>query len=593
MKDPLKDATTLNEVFEKRVALSGNRVWLTLYSKNKVVCKLTFAGLLEGASAWAACLSKAGVNPGDRVLLVLPTEKAFYESFWGILITGAVPVPAYPPIQLGRMTEYLHNLAKLTENCGARIMITSRQIRPLVRPIAQTVSDGFRFIVPEDVAIGISFDIFSVSGSDLALLQYTSGSTGNQKGVMLSQENLLSNIRAIGHWLKFNSDDIAVSWLPLYHDMGLIGLMICTLYWDVPVVAMSPIDFLRDPSRWFRVISDHRGTLSAGPNFAYSLSARKVRPASIEGIDLSSWRLALCGGETIFPSTIERFTQRFKPYGFRPEAFFPAYGLAENTLAVTFSDLDSPPKLAYVDAKEFKVQGRAISITPGIGARAVVSVGKPIESVEVAVVDGDKRQLDEGLTGEVLVRGPSVMKGYLGNPRETAKTMENGWLCTGDVGFILHGYLYIAGRKKDMIIKAGRNYFAEDIEEAGSTVKGVRPGGLCALAIENPDRGTEDMVLIAEVSKGADKERLGGNLKTEVFESTGCRPDRVVLVAPRSLPKTSSGKLRRFKTQAMYLQGTIHSRGDSGSKTSGLWTYLKAWLLDKLKGITQKTAGRN
>ena len=585
MNDPLGDATTLNEVLEKRVQLSGTREWLTLYSKSKVECKLTLTDLLEGASAWAAHLSKTGVDPGERVLLVLPTEKAFYESYWGILLAGSVPVPAYPPAQLGRMAEYLENLARLSGNCGAKVMITNRRVRPLVSPVQQALGNDFRFVVPEDIQFGASHAMVPVSGSDLALLQYTSGSTGNQKGVMLSHRNLLANIRAIGNWLKFTSDDVAVSWLPLYHDMGLIGLMICTLYWDVPVIAMSSLDFLRDPSRWVRVISDHRGTLSAGPNFAYSLSARKVRPASIEGSDLSSWRLALCGGEPIFPSTIERFTQRFKPYGFRPEAFFPAYGLAEGTLAVSFSELDFPPKLAYLDAMELKVQGRAISVTPGNGARAVISVGKPIEYVEVRVVDEDNRQIDEGVSGEVLVRGPSVMEGYFGKPKETAKAIKKGWLYTGDHGFILDGNLYIAGRKKDLIIQAGRHYFAEDVEAAASGVKGVRPGGLCAIGVENPDRGTEDMVLVAEVSKGADQSGLSDRLKTEVFDKTGCRPDQIVLVPPRSLPKTSSGKHQRFKTKTLYLDGTIHSQGISGRRTSGLWTYLKAWLVDKLKRI--------
>ena len=495
MNDPLGDATTLNEVLEKRVQLSGTREWLTLYSKNKIECKLTLTDLLEGASAWAAHLSKIGAGPGERVLQVLSTEKAFYESYWGILLAGAVPVPAYPPAHLGRMAEYLENLARLSENCGAKVMITNRRVRPLVSPVQQAMGNDFRFVVPEEIQFGVSHAMVPVSGSDLALLQYTSGSTGNQKGVMLSHNNLLANIRAIGNWLKFKSDEVAVSWLPLYHDMGLIGLMICTLYWDVPVIAMSPLDFLRDPSRWFRVISDHRGTLSAAPNFAYSLSARKVRPAS---------------------------------------------------------------------------------------------VGKPIEYVEVRVVDEDNRQIDEGYLGEVLVRGPSVMEGYFGKPEETAKAINEGWLYTGDHGFILDGNLYIAGRKKDLIIQAGRNYFAEDVETAASGVKGVRPGGLCAIAVENPDRGTEDMVLVAEVSKGADQSGLSDRLKTEVCDKTGCRPDQIVLVPPRSLPKTSSGKLQRFKTKALYLDGTIHSRGITGRCTSGLSTYIKTWLFDKLKWVRRR-----
>ncbi|GAB4256722.1 MAG: hypothetical protein Kow0092_02930 [Deferrisomatales bacterium] len=584
MNDPLAGAATLLEAGRHRAALSGSRPWLTLYARDKRVCTLTFAELLDGASAWAAHLQERGVAPGDRVLLVLPTERAFYEAYWGILLAGAVPVPAYPPVRMGRMEEYLHNLAQLAANAGARVLVTNSAIRPVLQPIRERTAEGFGFTVPGEVRPGRTVAPVEATAESLGLLQYTSGSTGTQKGVMLTHANLLANLRAMGAGVALTSEDVAVSWLPLYHDMGLIGLMLGSFYWGVHLVAMSPVDFLRRPVRWLRAISEHRATVSAGPNFAYSLTARKARPEALEGIDLSSWRLALCGAEPIHPATIEVFTRRFEPYGFRPEAFFPAYGLAENTLAVAFSDLGRPPRIATVDGPTLEGEGRAVPAEPGPRARAVVSVGRPIPTVEVAVVDEADRPVGEGVRGEIVVRGPSVMAGYYGNPEATRETLRGGWLHTGDLGFVLDGHLFISGRKKDMVIKAGRNYFAEDLEAAAAQVPGVRGGGLCVFAAENARRGTEEVVLLAEVADrmdAASREGLVEQLRQRVSEATGCRPDRVVLLPARTLPKTSSGKIQRFKARQWYLDGSLGVRGGE-RRTRGAWTYLKAWVRDKL-----------
>jgi acyl-CoA synthetase (AMP-forming)/AMP-acid ligase II len=579
--DPLSAAATLGEALRERVRVSGPRKWLTLFAKDRVDCTLTFGDLLAGAEAWASELIRFGVAAGERVLLVLPTDRSFYESYWGVILAGGVPVPAYPPVRLGRMEEYLRTLAGLIANSGAVVLITNKQLRPLVHPVVGMIDHELGLVVPEDVRAAPGVSAIPVAAGDLGLLQYTSGSTGNQKGVMLTHANLLANLRAIGAAVRLTPEDTAVSWLPLYHDMGLIGLMLGSLYWGLPLVAMSPIDFLRRPARWIRALSEHKATVSAAPNFAYSLAARKIRQVDLEGIDLSDWRLALCGAEPIHPATVETFTRRFEPCGFRPEAFFPAYGLAENTLAVSFSELGTPPHLEHVDAGRLESEGRAVRVGPGETARTFVSVGKPLKTVEVEVVDDNGQAVGEGVRGEVTVRGPSVMAGYFKNPEATAQVLRDGSCRTGDLGFFLDARLYICGRRKDMVIKAGRNYFAEDLEAAAATVPGVRPGGLCVFAVENRARGTEEVVLVAESADDAERQGLSRALTKAVSEATGCRPDRVELVPPRTLPKTSSGKIQRFKACAWYQDGSLSSRGGE-IRISGVWVYLRAWIREKL-----------
>lgn len=582
--DPLTHETTLLGALEARVGRSGPERWLSLYARDRLACTLSYDELWEGSGRWAGHLRSRGVEAGDRVLLVLPTERAFYEAYWGILRAGAVPVPAYPPVRLGRVEEYLQGLRGLIRNSGARALLTSEAVRPLLRPVQDGVTPPLTFVVPAEVERRAAAPAPRAGPEDLALLQYTSGSTGSQKGVMLTHRNLLANLQAIGRGVELGPGDVAVSWLPLYHDMGLIGLMLGSLYWGIPLVALSPIDFLRRPARWLRALSEHRGTVSAGPNFAYSLAARKIRDADLEGVDLSSWRVALCGAEPIHPSTVEAFTRRFAPSGFRPEAFFPAYGLAENTLAVSFSDLGRRPHLEFVDARVLEAEGRAVRVAPGPDARTLVSVGRPLETVEIRIADEAGAPVPDGTRGEVLLRGPSVMAGYFGNPEATAETLAGGWLHTGDLGYVLDGRLFICGRKKDMVIKAGRNYFAEDLEAAAAAVPGVRPGGLAVFAVESDARGTEEVVLVAEVREGAERATLAEALQRRVNEATGCRPDRVVLVSPHTLSKTSSGKIQRFVARAWYLDGTLVTRGGE-RRTMGFWTYAKAWLREKV-GVT-------
>jgi len=590
--DPLCGVETMCDVFRKRVELSGDKPWLTLYSGDRVSRVVSFAGFSDEVAGWAALLSEKGVGPGDRVLIVLPTELAFYSSYWAVSAMGAVPVPAYPPVRLSRMEEYLCNLAGIANNCGAGVLITSSKIAPLLAGLGRLVKHELvQALTSEagslsrDAGTGgstlLSNAHSNIRAGDLALLQYTSGSTGNQKGVMLTHANLIANIRAIGAKIGIKPSDAAVSWLPLYHDMGLIGLMLGTFCWGIELAAMSPIDFLKKPVRWLRVMSDHKATLTAAPNFAFNLAARKAKPGDLEGMDLSPCRMALCGAEPIYPATIESFSSVFGPVGFRREAFFPAYGLAENTLAAAFSEVGRLPRLIKVDAQKLEREGFAEPAGEGVDSKTMVGVGTPLDGMEIKIIGEDGSFLPEGRRGEVAVGGTSVMSGYYGAPEATSSALADGLLRSGDLGFILDGCLYICGRKKDMIIKGGKNFFAEDIEAAASRISGVKPGGVCAFAVDDAKRGTEKVLVAVEVRPDADAGSLGDTVRKRISSETGCRPDEVILLPPKTLPKTSSGKIQRFKTKQWFLDGSLTSRGGE-KKTVSFFTYATAWMQSKI-----------
>jgi acyl-CoA synthetase (AMP-forming)/AMP-acid ligase II len=554
--DRLSGAKTLAEVLATRASLSGDRRWLTLYEKESARESFTFGEFYERASRAAGCLSSRGVVQQDRVLIILPTSIGFFETFFGALLLGAVPVPLYPPVRLNLLGDYEENLKKLAAVTRARVLVTEELMLPIARRPVEA-GGTMAVVSPEDLRKGSPAAPAAFDGSSLGLLQFTSGSTGVQKGVALTHSNLLANVRAIGSVLGLGEEDAGVSWLPLYHDMGLIGMAIAPLYWGLPLFCASPIDFLRRPSRWLRMISENRATVTAAPNFAYSLAARKVRDSEIEGIDLSSLRVALCGAEPINAQTVSGFTGRFGDYGLSPKAFLPAYGLAENTLAVSFSGLGEGARVLSVDRALLDGEGRAVKPVEGSLKRVLVSVGKPLPTVEVEILGEKGKPLPEGWRGEICVAGPSVMAGYFENPEATGKALKAGRLHTGDLGFILDGDLFICGRLKDLVIRAGRNYFAEDLESAAA-VEGLRPGGVAVFSTEDSGRGVEEIVVVAETARP--REGMEEEIKMTIGSATGCRPDRVILVAPHTIPKTSSGKIQRFMLKNWYEEGKLAER---------------------------------
>lgn len=505
----------------------------------------------------ARSLHKKGVRRGDRVLIVLPTSFEFVQSFFGVLLVGAIPVPSYPPSGL-RIDAAIARLSHIAVKSAARLCITNQAIYPYIGELGLRAKTLKKIALVEDLQRRVA-DSFKprAQGEDPALIQYTSGSTDFPKGVLLSHKNLMANMQAIGLATHVTRSDVTVSWLPMYHDMGLIGTLLFSIYWQIPLVLMAPTTFLLRPSRWLWAIHRHRGTLSPAPNFAYALCVRRIKPAERQGLDLSSWRFAGNGAEPVDYRTITSFLDTYQPHGFRPETMLPMYGLAEASLAVTFPRLGDPVRYQVIDRE--KLARGEIKAAEGKNAIAVVSVGAPVPGHEVRMVDENGRPVAERTVGHILVRGPSIMEGYFENPEATSAVFQDGWLRTGDLGFRLDGEIYITGRAKDMIIVRGRNVFAADLERVAERVAGVRPGGAVAFGVYNDEQATEEITLVAETTlteKNAHT-ALIRSVKEFVLDRSGVRIDRVVLVPPRTLPRTSSGKKQRSQTRHLFLEGEL------------------------------------
>ena len=544
---------------------------------------LTFGELYAAAQRCAAELARRGVPAGGRVALMLPTSRAFFVSYAGILLAGAVPVPIYPPFRADRIEEYAARQSAILQNAEVCLLLTFRQaeavarlLKPRVRSLAE-VADAEKLLDAADKAPPPSPGVppLHLSGSrarkatDIALLQYTSGSTGDPKGVVLTHANLLANIRAIGEAVDLGPDDVGISWLPLYHDMGLIGAWLTLLHFGVPVAVMSPLAFLTRPERWLKAFHKYRGTIAAAPNFAYELCVRKIADKDIEGIDLSSWRAALNGAEPVNPETLERFAQRFSACGFRREAQLPVYGLAEASLAVTVPPLNRGPLVDRIEREVFAAEGRALPADDDDStAISFVSSGKPVPRHEVRIVDANGDEVADRTEGFLWFRGPSATSGYFRNPDATATLFPQGspqtddefaWVNSGDRAYRADSEIFVTGRVKDIIIKGGRNLYPHEVEELAARAEGIRKGCIVAFGLKDEASGTEKLVVVAE-SRERDASRratIAAAVTEQVSQGLGLPPDRVELIPPGSIPKTSSGKLRREETKQLYLAGTL------------------------------------
>jgi fatty-acyl-CoA synthase len=544
---------------------------------------LTFGDLYAAAQRCAAELSRRGVPAGGRVSLMLPTSRAFFVSYAGILLAGAIPVPIYPPFRADRIEEYAARQSAILNNAEVCMLLTFRRaeavaklLKPRVRSLASVV-DAERLIEAADKAPPPAPGALPAHltgsrarrSSDIALLQYTSGSTGDPKGVVLTHANLLANIRAIGEAVQLVPGDIGVSWLPLYHDMGLIGAWLTLLHFGVPLVVMSPLAFLTRPERWLWAFHKHHATISAAPNFAYELCVRKITDKDIEGLDLSSCRAALNGAEPVNPETLERFAERFERYGFRRTAQLPVYGLAESSLAVTVPPLNRGPLVDRVERETFAAEGRAVPAAAGDeNAIAFVSSGASLPLHEVRIVDKEGKEVPDRTEGFLWFRGPSATTGYFQNPRATEKllplgpardTGEYAWVDSGDRAYRADGEFYVTGRVKDIIIKGGRNLYPHEVEGLASRAEGIRKGCVVAFGIKDEGSGTEKLIVVAEARERDPKKRaaIAAAVTEQVSHGLGLPPDRVELLPLGSIPKTSSGKLRREETKQLFLQGDL------------------------------------
>lgn len=579
LEEQIRNAETLTEILRLRGRGEPARAHIYLYQENDEPRTITFGELFESASRVAAELIRRGLEPGQTVSIMLPTCAEFFWTFAGILLAGGIPVPIYPPFRADRIAEYATRQSAILCNAEVRFLITWRQAEGLARLLKPGIPTLREVLNAQNLAKPATKPSAEQNSSpvqwrpvenlthharveDIAFLQYTSGSTGDPKGVVLTHANLLANIKSIIAGIEIKPDDVAVSWLPLYHDMGLIGAWFVPMFTGIPLVVMSPLAFLSRPDRWLWAIHKHRGTISPAPNFAYELCVRKIPDKDLQGLDLSCWRAATNGAEPVRAETLARFATRFAPYGFRREALLPVYGLAEATLAVSVPKLGAGYKVDRIERATFESGGQAQPAKmDDTSALEFVNAGKPVPGVHVRIVDANGQNLGERKEGQLWFRGESATSGYFHNSAATEELMrDGGWLDSGDLAYRADGEIYITGRAKDIIIKAGRNLYPHEVEEIAGRVQGVRTG--CVVAFGAPDErtGSERLVVTAEVRDLAGAKRIEDEITHAVTDALGMPPDLVVLLPPQSIPKTSSGKLRRSETRRLFVEGKLGRR---------------------------------
>lgn len=559
---------TLLDCARDLLADSPERTALTLILPDGTQTISTRA-FFEGAARYAHALERAGVRPGDLVVLVLQHGPEVLYSFWGAMLLGAIPsiMPFLTPkLDPDRYYDSVRQLVALSE---VRAVITYPEMEPTLRAHLEGIPTlGAILNIAQLEPGGRLSDYLERAPSrpeDTAFLQHSSGSTGLQKGVMLSHGAVLNQIAAYSAALALRSDDVVVSWLPLYHDMGLIAGFILPIVQGVPLVLMSPFHWVRDPLILLRAIHEHRATLCWLPNFAYNFLATRVRRSALDGVDISSVRAFINCSEPVRHDSHEQFAAFYEPYGLRPLALQTCYAMAENTFAVTQSALDAPPRLDIVDRRALMEQRHALPTSGTDGPTVtMVSCGRPIARTEIRIVDGERRDLPERHVGEVALRSNCMLSGYYHRPDATAEALDDGWYFTGDLGYLADGELYITGRQKDLIIVGGKNIYPQDIENALNDVSGVHPGRTVAFGVPNEALGTEDIAVICEVDT-ADPDAhaaITRAIRTRIAQTTDVTARYVHLVGPRWLLKTSSGKIARAANRQKFVEQVLRQNSE-------------------------------
>ncbi|MCS7088267.1 MAG: AMP-binding protein [Thermoflexales bacterium] len=521
------------------------RVAVFLQRAHHADLPITYERLVRGAAGVAQLLREHDVRVGEVVVIILQHGEPLVYAFWGAVLHGAIP-SILPPLTEKLLPErYRKDLAALMRVTQPAAILTYSAFADEVRAAIAAASSSARCIVVDEPRFA-EIDTRVLGGlsraeSDIVLLQHSSGTTGLQKGVALAHRAVFNQLDAYAPTLALNTDDVIVSWLPLYHDMGLIAAFVMPILRRVPLVLMSPFDWVRAPARLLHAITRYRGTLCWLPNFAYTFMATRVRDRELEGVDLSSLKAVINCSEPIYQRSHELFVQRFAPYGFRREMLAASYAMAENTFAVTQTELGQPPML--------NLQG-------GVGNAGQVSSGKPLPNVELRVLDAQRRDLPEGEIGEIAIKSDCMLSEYYRRPDATAEAFHEGFYLTGDLGYVHRGEVFVTGRKKDLIIVGGKNVYPQDLEQLASEVPGVHPGRVAAFGVFNEALGTEDVVIVAETD--IEDEEARAHLAEAVREHLTRNSDvavRVVqLVPPRWLIKTSSGKVARSANREKYLR---------------------------------------
>jgi acyl-CoA synthetase (AMP-forming)/AMP-acid ligase II len=545
----------LEDLIDPSARPGQRRSTLTFIGDDGSEERVTSEELFVKASALAARLGEDGVAPGDRLIIAIPTSVEFATAFFGSILAGAVPCPTASPSALAPVAEFAGRLAGLAGYLGTDRLLVNEKLQEQIAAVA-----------PDAPVRTVAVDAAAPSGvvpsparrrsvSDVALIQCTSGSTGTPRGAVLTHANLLANTHQIGLAVQVREGDAGVTWLPMYHDMGLTGCFLSSLYWGMDLTLMNPGKFLRDPIAWLSAISRTGATLTASPNFGYAYTTARARDAQLAGIRLDSLRVALCGAEPINIETVRAFEARFAGCGLRRNVVTPAFGLAEASLAVTVHRPGDEVRTRRAEAAadvDFAFEAK----------REAVSCGVVVEGAEVRIAASDGRALAEGTVGRVLVRSPSVMKGYFELKEETDRVLVDGWLDTGDLGFMHAGELFVVGRRKDILIIRGRCLAPSEFEWAAEEVPGVRKGRVVALGLPSVE-GTEALHLVCEMAKG----EVGGDdlperVRAHVAARTGVHAKAVHLTPPGTLPITTSGKVQRARVKAFLLEALASSESE-------------------------------
>ncbi|MBI4704301.1 MAG: fatty acyl-AMP ligase [Deltaproteobacteria bacterium] len=549
--------STITDALLEQARRRPDRPAFTVVDGERGRAGVTYGELCAGSLGVAARLGERGLRRGERVLVCLPTSLDLLRAIYGVLLGGGACVPVYPPLSphlLDRWKEQLRATLRVAQPCGA---IVAPAHRLHVAAVLAEHGEDLFVVTPAELADRGRAAPVPAQAGDLALVQFTSGTTSRPRGVAISHGALMANVRALVAALDLCEADVSVSWLPPYHDMGLVGHVFTPVAGGVHQYLMPPIRFLMRPARWLGLVSEVGATQTTAPNSAYSICVRRVPPEARAGLQLQGLRWALNGAEVVQAETMRAFADAYAAGGLRAEALRPVYGLAEATLAATLG----PPggaRFDWVERRQFSTFARAEPARPGAaGALGFACVGEPIAGHELVIVGPDGKPCAERQVGEIRLRGPSVMEGYFNDPQATRQVLRDGWLCTGDLGYLAAGMLHVTGRSKELIIKAGRNLLPADLEAACQDEPRLRPGRAVAFGVPNPRTGTEDVVLVAEVRERAwvADGLLRQRIAAAVAQRTTVRPDRVELVEPGTLPKTTSGKLQRAGVRDAYARG--------------------------------------
>jgi fatty-acyl-CoA synthase len=552
--------TTFPERLKALHSRTPDRVAITLQFSGRDDLPITYAQLLDAASSFAQTLEREGIQPGEVVVLILQHGENLVSSFWGAILHGAIP--SIMPFLTEKLSpeRYKADLSALISVTKPVAIVTYPEFEGEVRAALQERDSVRAMVVADRIEAQAEIDFASLKGfqrkpEDIVLLQHSSGTTGLQKGVALSHQAVFNQLNSYGKSLGITENDVIVSWLPLYHDMGLIAGFLMPILSGIPLVIMSPFDWVRAPYRLLQAISKYQATLTWLPNFAYNFCAQKIRDRHIEGMDLSSLRAVINCSEPVRWESHVAFYERFRDYGLKFEALQTSYAMAENVFGVTQNQLGSIPVVDEIDRESFMVERVAKNPLDGRPSMKMMSSGQSLENVRVKVVGEDRNEVPERIIGELALQSDCMLTGYFNRPDLTEKAFRDGWYLTGDYGYISNGEVFVSGRKKDMIIVGGKNIYPQDLEALTYEVSGVHAGRSVAFGMYDETQGTEDVVVIAEVDSEdtQEQQRIADAIRLHVTKNSAIALRYVKVVGPKWILKTSSGKTARSANKEKFL----------------------------------------